>query len=619
MLFLGVYMEKNRIWQNLPPPPIANLKELSENVGKPVVVEVRLLLGDKEPEYIIKRSIAVTKKADSEEVTLDSPRFIVAIKKGKSFETYRDKDVCEQLVEQVLPSDLLEIFVFDSSMMRSFFEKKRMSRVKEEIAKVSYIQAIEKALNALNERKRAYEGSMKKIAQKKGYQEIEEIKEELDRNRENLGKFEKELSSVNKNILDGEEKLREISEKIKRIEPAKELQEKREQLEKESEKISNEIEGIENENKLFLFDIAPLIFGYSAAKKTSNIIEQFRKKKYLPPGIREAFIKDILEDETCICGTHPLEPKHKKYLEDWLVKAREWEKAEEASKEATATYIPPDTMKEKIVKALNKYDENERKIKEKQIRLDTIPQQLEKISSELKKLGGIEIKYISGYEKLREEIYEAIKEERTKKEDLELRKKLLEREIKDLEEKLEKISSISEEIKGLQSSLALIRSACAILNELKDGVVGEIRRIVERNMREKFRELHWKREKDIEIADDFSIKVIGATGEKDGVSGGETEMVALTFLSSLTAISGFDAPIMIENPFGVLGIEEIEKLVMGVSKFFKEKQVFLLMNPKDFEKVEELISPHLLESIDLIYDESEKRTIFQSLRRWEYG
>jgi len=97
-----------------------------------------------------------------------------------------------------------------------------------------------------------------------------------------------------------------------------------------------------------------------------------------------------------------------------------------------------------------------------------------------------------------------------------------------------------------------------------------------------------------------------------GVSGGETEMVGLAFLSSLTKISEFDAPIIIENPFGVLGEKEIENLVQSLSKFFENKQVFFLMNPKDFQgNIKQLISPSLLKCVKLEHNESEKKTVFK--------
>jgi DNA sulfur modification protein DndD len=123
-----------------------------------------------------------------------------------------------------------------------------------------------------------------------------------------------------------------------------------------------------------------------------------------------------------------------------------------------------------------------------------------------------------------------------------------------------------------------------------------------------FQNLTWKKDfKEngvIEIDNDFNFKLMIKRKEKlQDLSAGEKQVVALSFISALTGISGFDAPIIIDSPLNrISGLHRIN-IAELLPKFLDKAQLLLLMTPDEFTpQVEEILGGNIHNKYDIVYD-----------------
>jgi len=123
----------------------------------------------------------------------------------------------------------------------------------------------------------------------------------------------------------------------------------------------------------------------------------------------------------------------------------------------------------------------------------------------------------------------------------------------------------------------------------------------------------WKKEtfREVKIDDNYDIKLIHADGYEclGSISGGEREVLALSFTMALHKISGFDAPILIDRPFAMVSGEPINHVAKILLSLSREKQLILFLTPNDYNDVAHILNKtnSTLYEINLTKDEKEIR------------
>jgi len=101
--------------------------------------------------------------------------------------------------------------------------------------------------------------------------------------------------------------------------------------------------------------------------------------------------------------------------------------------------------------------------------------------------------------------------------------------------------------------------------------------------------LIWKKDsfKDVRIDKDYNISIIDNRGmESVGtLSAGERQVLALSFMSSLNIVSGFDAPIIIDTPLARITGEPRENIARSLPNYLMRRQVILLVTEDEYTKV----------------------------------
>ncbi len=101
-------------------------------------------------------------------------------------------------------------------------------------------------------------------------------------------------------------------------------------------------------------------------------------------------------------------------------------------------------------------------------------------------------------------------------------------------------------------------------------------------------ELIWKKKSftAVNINENYNISVIDKRGNEaiGSLSAGERQVLALSFMSALNIVSGFDTPLIIDTPLGRISKEPRENIASILPGYLKNKQVLLLVTETEYSE-----------------------------------
>lgn len=505
----------------------------------------------------------------------DGSRFMVFIQKGTGMQTASSP---EFIVSRHIPESIEEFFFFDGERLNSYFREATGEKIREEVFKISQLDSLEYAINHLNTREKEFLRENRKLSPK-----ANKIRDELNVYEKSLFLAYEDLKRLKRDKKIAEEKIEEYSEKL-RINSSpniEELENERINLEKGIEEYKLKIELLEKKRFDYLIEIAPIIFTYDAIMKTKKFIEVKEEAGDIPPDYKKNFLKKLLENGKCICGTNINEKNDCRARIEKLL--QECEGITNISGELIREY----TRLENLV-------DNFKKFRQKQLDLGKnhqyLRERMNKMDKRLfvinKKIEVCDINKIKSwnsklkeYKKERDSLIREISVLEHRVGQGEKAKIKLKRELDNELKKEEKFKELREILKFCEISLDVAKG-------IKETIMEDIRKEIELKTKRQFFELIWKKEtySDVCIDQDYTISVVHESGW-EGVgtlSAGERQVLALSFMAALNSVSGFDAPIIIDTPLGRLSRDPKNSIAQNLPKYLKGKQVVLLVTEEEY-------------------------------------
>ncbi|AZH27252.1 chromosome segregation protein [Haloplanus aerogenes] len=162
---------------------------------------------------------------------------------------------------------------------------------------------------------------------------------------------------------------------------------------------------------------------------------------------------------------------------------------------------------------------------------------------------------------------------------------LKQEEVDNKDEELTKELKKKEKHQDLVKKLEFLEQSIDHVNEIQQTVLGEIRSQAQEKIEEYFNQLIWKDEEyEIVLEEDYTIRVLDEFGmDKIGsLSAGEKQVLALSFMSALTSISGFEAPIVIDTPLGRISSEPRNRIAENIPDYIEGTQLTFLMTDSEY-------------------------------------
>ncbi len=545
------------------------------NKGDNVIVSVTINAIDKKKRPVIIKRIAKFKKIAEHKCRKLDENFEIKVGKNGN---YGRVPFPETYLSNNLPEDLRSYFLFDGEQLVNFF-KNDSRGLKKAVDNLSQLNLIENMITHINTRKTYFNNKRNKIHpdlasrcdEKQKLEETQKGYENEIKNLElNIDAWKKE-----KNVL--EDELRSHGDNPEKIQ---DLKDKAEELKQEKIK---ELDYKHQELMLFLLDKSPFILSKNVLTDFINVASDLDDDSIFRSFSKNS-LKKLLDSGRCICGTE-------------LTKDSDcYSEIERILEEAPENLSFSETVREDVGRAKSILQQYPDDIKSN---IRRIRDDIQIINTDIIKLN----REIENHDyKLRNSDIDIVKNLKNKINKLEKRIKNAERQIGSIQNEskriplqLEKIDKeIIEEKKSLNAKTKLdfdydfcdklSKIATKLLNELTHETHNKLQELTDKE----FRNIHWKEDYKRVIINPNTFEV--SIEKKDGSvvagtdpSSGSQLVLALSFITSLNSLTGFELPMIIDTPLGRISGEIRETMANYLFDYAEDKQLALFVTDKEYE------------------------------------
>lgn len=593
-------------------PPISRTKEefkkrpniqLSKSSSDDrIKVSVELIFGDEKgnPVYKIKREEFYEWVFNEIRKSGNSTVNILRLEKNN----WKIENNPDLFINMFLPQSIHEFYFFDGEQLDEFFKDKSNDNVKKAIEKLSQIELLDNTRKHLEIVKAEIYKSLKHLSPrfKEKQKDFEDIENDIERLEEKLDKLKNEKRKI-------EDQLKAIEDELtaNKIEEIKQLTEKRGELEKELRDLENDLKYKKAESIKHLISYAPFVYCKDALTCLYEHINNMVAKGELPPKIKQEFVQELLQRETCICGTPllPNSPQRSK-LEEYLISG---------SSDRLIRYILDNRyllnnlINNDIASFKAKRIDYGKDLVNKQEKIDGINRNLKEISDKL--TDNTMHESIKQLEEKRQELHE-LKDRLSEdigwtESELEQKKREKERLEKELKEELRKEKHQEE----LSFKLELCENAIKKLTQIKDEIIKDVRSTVSNRTEKYFRELIWKKGNfTISIDENYNISVKSDDREILGIlSAGEREVLALAFIAALRDVIDIRLPVIIDTPLARISTEPRKNIAKLLPRYLDDTQLILLVTDQEYTRdIRELLREYVGKELILEFNTSTQQT-----------
>lgn len=584
-----LYQEEPYLSRDSQQLPLLNLKTIDDANGgevKDVIVELWLTFDESNTIVFTRKCSYLIIEGQRKEVTpYKTAEFEVKIKEaGGNYNILREEDA-ESHVERFVPKKIRDFFFFDGERLDRYFKEATGQNIRHAIFQISQTSLLKRIYENLKKIKDEYEKEAGKLSPN-----IEFIRSQL----ENVERQHEErlqmIEQCEKQIKIAKDKKNEYTGKLKGLPDVEDLQNKLDEL-KQKKKTNGDIlkEKIEDKQKL-LFEYGKIIFLFPAIEKSIKVINKRREDGDLPPTADKNLLRKIYDSKTCtICGRNFLEGSKEEELVKQLL---------DGIKLSNEVASDLQNMEGHLIVCGEKYESFKEKVRKITIEIENyvkeireIEQRIDEIDNRLSGYNEEKIKNWYGELKTFEDIYEK------NNQSLGIHKmevKKLTDDLNELKGKLESEITRVEKVGSLKKYIDFTEKSMEIVNKTRSEVMGQIRKKISDETEKRFFELMWKKEtfNTVGISEDYEISLTHKMGYDclGTISGGEREVLALSFTMALHSISGFDAPILIDRPLAMVSGNPREYIAKILLALANEKQLVLFLTPDDYRDVSEFLN-----------------------------
>lgn len=481
-------------------------------------------------------------------------------------------------INNELPQDIEEYFFFDGERLEDYFDDNSGKSIKESVYRLVQFNLIDSALSNLEKSKSYYSKKITKLDKNLG--------KKLS-NRSNLEaklrKYKKEKDEANSSIITKKSKIDELRSQLKLIDHSdiKELENERSRLEKNKDLLIRNINRENKEKKKTIIKNFPLVYAYSVMGDAKNLCKNTKNEDVAQALYSKELLEHILNENKCICGCDLSKDVHAHAIIDDLIKKSNTSPILSSEIKNLLRNLNISMLEiEDVNDTIKEYSDN---IKMYESDLSDVYEEIEDNQFKIGRIDQSQIKELNKkISKLEKEKDDLISTRRSAEIKYDSTKKELDR--LENEERDQKIKNTA--VKKLKNYENFCRESILNLEALKSKLQKEIRSKVEQETTDQFLKLMWKNNfEEVLINSNYDVSLKNVFGDIVSIgrlSAGEKLVLALSFVSALNNISGFDLPIIIDTPTGRLGTAMKNNVAETLPKYMVNKQVTLLVTDEEY-------------------------------------
>ena len=537
--------------------------------GNDDIVEVILIMEDskgKEVKFIRNLTFYKNDNGECKQETVDDDILIDGLPV-----TYKSTYISKHL-----PEAIKEYFLFDGEQLETYF-KDDTKNIEKSINKLSQLNILERTIKHLDSREDDYNNKLRELNPSLGRTKIQ-----IKSTEESLNNKEEELNDIISNIKKWEKQIKEDEKSIREFgDNPKRLIDKKDDLRKKLKDKDKDITRAVDEYNKFLFDNLPKIMSFNTLLKVKNIGKDLEQKGYIPSRFKKEFLDYLLKEHECICGADL-----SKGTPGYIKLKKLYEQTSETTNIADDVNILLGSVNNIIDNFPIYFNED---LINKKEDIDKLNREREGIDKEITNIENIlsddAEKDINKLQNRIDTYNKYIKMNYQYKGSYQKEIENLKKNLEDLNKDLKKQEFKNEQKSDLERSIDFCNKSRKFVEQIHDELKQEIHHSLNELTSEEFDKMHWKEfYHGVSIDEKYNVTIHKENGDvvPNDLSKGGQLVLALSFMTALNSLSGFELPIIIDTPLGRLDEPIKENIGKYLPIYTKNKQVTLLVTSSEY-------------------------------------
>lgn len=507
----------------------------------------------------------------------------------------KDMPAAETFINSVIPREMARYFFFDGEAAESFSSEVNDKEISRAIRSMLGCDLAETAIEDLKALGKVIDDQIGNLP---GEEELKELEDRLNEAESDIQRERDAKEKTERDIATFSAQLDEIVKRLRETEGARQFQIRREEKVQALKEVEQDIKGEQDEIVRWVGQKAVQVVSRKLAKETLEFIDEASLKGKIPSPYNEEFVKGLLKAESCICH-RPLVPG-----------SPEWKGVADLLKSASNAITMGrvvqarariQQLKEGALEAPRLLEAANAKLGALANRRNVLEQEIAELGRTIEQLPILEIaereaarKKLDATIRLKSQDMGAIKH---RLQQAELRKIEVEREIA-------RVGAKNDKSRRLLRRRSLVTGAARHLKAVLDEYERDARSVIQKQMNDVLEKVA-RRDYRCRFNEDFSLELLWSDGKAAPKSGGENQLLSLTFIASLIKFSeirskasgdilrpGTIAPLVLDSPFGQLDVKYREDTADFIPKMASQV-ILLVSSSQGDEHVLKALAPHV--------------------------
>ena len=484
----------------------------------------------------------------------------------------------ELWLEKYFPARLINFFLFDGEMMQDFFEKNVKKSIEDAVKEIAGVDLFDSARTNLFNLKESLNRKISKLSGSKA----EQLNLEVESQQKIVNLILTDLNRENENLAGYKSRKQTVLSEITKLDGLGDAPKRLEQIESELEENLQAFDTANQEFELELLKVGTSSLFLPTFKELEKQLLQAEADDCLPPKFEPSRIKQLLDDEECICGSslHSGETKRKKLegmIEAFSVSSDVGKKLDITRRGAEQVML---TLKgdwryaQEKNAAIPRYEEKIRLLNEEKNRI-------------LTKLEGHSVNSIQLLSQEQRDLDENIEKTISSLTAFKIQYENAQIILKRLQDDFENTSKGNAEADVLKIQAKWATDLSIAASEIHSLAIQQVRERLQTSVSQSFAKVKKGKFKTI-ITENFQVQTLTPDGTELPLSQGQKMMKAYIFSIALREVINLGFPLIVDTPFGRLDEFNRNELATMLSGFLLDekshlsRQVIFLMHDGEY-------------------------------------
>ena len=548
---------------------LVNKRAIAEaDIGKAVVCWVELVFDRDNKRYQVKRLCRAYKNETEVELGKSQVFMQVAAEDGR---WSPPPQPAEAIVNRILPASLHQYFFFDGEQIEKIVRADKKEEIADATKELLGVTVLDRAIRHLGDARKSLENHLKGIGNPETKNLVKQ-KQELETERDRLLQRQTEIEGDRQHLANLKKTL---NSRLLELGGAAQLQQLRRELEDREAEVSSKLQQTQRDLSRTISTKGYSVFLPTVTAKFRDSVEGWRQNGELPTGIKRQFVRQLLDRQTCICGTQlqPETPPHQQ-VRSWMEKAG----AEDVEETAIRISAKLDRMENIEAEFWQDLDRLQLELNQSRGELSRLETELDEVKDKLRRYPDEDI----------QQLQKRLDDIETKTSDRDRETGSNQQQIEHIQSEIDTVSKeldkqILNEQKQIlaQRRIAATREAVDRLIEVRSRLDDQFRKSLEARVQEIFDRISFAPYIP-KLSENYELTLVENTSGREqmvAASTGENQILSLSFIGAIVdcvrqwsrknTLMGPDSstfPIVMDSPFGSLDATYRRQVAQSIPK-----------------------------------------------------